>query len=267
MEDDKTDRCRNLSKRTLKLVYTRVNYKIFNIYRAIAGGCVVQSLFKRNKNILSVIALSAAVLCTGANQSEASTIQTGVINSFNQCSDVIGRVFMDNNEDGIFNKGDEGIGSTRIQTTSGLSIYTDSEGLYHIPCATVPNMYRGGNVILKVDEASLPTGTYVFTSNPVWVKATSGILARASFAVIKEQKRQILLEIEEGLFEDKGEVNDTIESLVDVLSEKESELLVILNTSSEDEGGLKLQGLISGIEKAWQEKGKDYSLEINGELK
>lgn len=65
----------------------------------------------------------------------------------------------------IINAGiqEEGIPGVRIASVEGLVIITDQYGRFHIPEVSSK---KGENYILKVDPASLPTGSIFMTENP-----------------------------------------------------------------------------------------------------
>jgi uncharacterized repeat protein (TIGR01451 family)/fimbrial isopeptide formation D2 family protein len=123
------------------------------------------------------------------------------------CGDVIGKVFEDHNGNGyqddpnrgspritdqdfLGGKGgkaetprdltEKGIPGVRLATVDGLIITTDQNGLYSIPCASLPND-RGSNFIVKLDTRSLPTGYRMTTENPRVVRLTPGMMSEMNF--------------------------------------------------------------------------------------
>ena len=97
------------------------------------------------------------------------------------CSDLIGKVFDDQNRNGYQDEGEPGIPGVRLATPRGWLVTTDEHGRYHIACADVPSELRGSNFILKVDERSLPSGYRIVTENPRVVRMTQGRLVKANF--------------------------------------------------------------------------------------
>ncbi|MBD9485166.1 DUF11 domain-containing protein [Pseudomonas sp. PDM14] len=97
------------------------------------------------------------------------------------CSDLIGKVFDDQNRNGYQDEGEPGIPGVRLATPKGWLVTTDEYGRYHIACADVPSEMRGSNFILKVDERTLPSGYRVITENPRVVRMTQGRLVKANF--------------------------------------------------------------------------------------
>jgi uncharacterized repeat protein (TIGR01451 family) len=90
------------------------------------------------------------------------------------CTDVIGKVWNDINRNGLQDDGEEGLPGVRVATTRGLQAITDPYGRYHITCVIVPNEYRGSNLVLKLDERSLPSGFRMSTSQVQSQRATRG---------------------------------------------------------------------------------------------
>ena len=97
------------------------------------------------------------------------------------CSDLIGKVFDDQNRNGYQDEGEPGLPGVRVATAKGWLVTTDQYGRYHIACAAVPSEMRGSNFIVKVDERTLPSGYRIVTENPRVVRLTQGRLVKANF--------------------------------------------------------------------------------------
>ncbi len=128
-----------------------------------------------------------------------------------ECSDIIGKVFDDENfngyQDGIVEpdrsqitdqtyvggKGggklapeialpgaEEGLPGVRLSTVNGTLITTDEYGRFSVPCAELPAAI-GSNFTLKLDERTLPTGYSVTTENPRTIRVTPGTVAKLNF--------------------------------------------------------------------------------------
>ena len=97
------------------------------------------------------------------------------------CTDVIGKVYDDKNANGVQDEGEPGIPNVRVATVNGLLVNTDADGRYHIACATVPKEGTGSNLVLKVDERTLPSGYRVTTENPAAERATRGKALKVNF--------------------------------------------------------------------------------------
>jgi len=126
------------------------------------------------------------------------------------CTDIIGRVFDDQNmnghqdglrtpprENGITDQtyyggkfheppadeigAEHGLPRVRLATVDGTVITTDEYGRFSVPCAALPQGGIGSNFTLKLDETSLPTGYHVTTENPRTIRVTAGTMARINF--------------------------------------------------------------------------------------
>ena len=87
---------------------------------------------------------------------------------------MLGKVFDDDNRNGMQESGERGLAGVRLVTARGLVATTDSHGRFHITCAIVPREDRGSNFVLKLDDRTLPTG-YRMTTRQVQVqRATRG---------------------------------------------------------------------------------------------
>lgn len=146
---------------------------------------------------------------TGQNIGEAATATVQVRpEAVFQCSDVIGKVFDDVNQngyqDGPFTPnravitdqrylGDKfarpadpseivepGLPAVRLATTDGTIITTDEYGRFSVPCAALPPRI-GENFTLKIDVNSLPTGYRMTTENPRTMRLTAGIMTEMNF--------------------------------------------------------------------------------------
>lgn len=141
------------------------------------------------------------------------------------CSDLIGKVFDDDNINGYQDKGEKGIAGVRLATVRGLLVTTDNYGRFHIACADVPNELHGSNFIMKLDERTLPSGYRVTTENPRVVRLTRGKITKLNFGA--GIHRIVRVDINSQNFVNKGEkltdisINQ-LDQLVDVLKQKPS---------------------------------------------
>jgi len=97
------------------------------------------------------------------------------------CTDVIGQVYDDKNANGYQDEGEPGVPNVRLATVNGLLITTDAHGRYHIACAAVPKDGTGSNLVVKLDERTLPSGYRVTTENPAAERATRGKFVKINF--------------------------------------------------------------------------------------
>lgn len=65
---------------------------------------------------------------------------------------VIGRVFVDADLDGLFDRGELPVAGARVYLNNGQSVITDSEGLYNIPSV------GDGALVLSLDPVTVPAG-------------------------------------------------------------------------------------------------------------
>jgi hypothetical protein len=70
---------------------------------------------------------------------------------------VIGRVFIDQDQDGKWSDGDQGLGKVRLETDTGEVVITDPSGRYHLYGLATGYEVLSGHVI-KVDLSTIPYG-------------------------------------------------------------------------------------------------------------
>jgi large repetitive protein len=115
------------------------------------------------------------------------------------CTDVTGKVFDDANRNGHQDSGEDGLAGVRVVTARGLTATTDAYGRFHITCAAIPREGRGSNVVLKLDDRTLPTG-YRASSDQVRVqRATRGKALKFNFGA--SIHRVIGLDLADAVFE------------------------------------------------------------------
>lgn len=114
------------------------------------------------------------------------------------CSDIIGKVFDDKNANGYQDDGEPGIPNVRVVTARGLLVTTDAEGRFHVACAAIPQMDRGSNFVMKLDERTLPSGYRLTTENPRDVRVTRGKMVKLNFGATVH--RVVRLELAAGAF-------------------------------------------------------------------
>jgi adhesin/invasin len=96
---------------------------------------------------------------------------------------IFGTVYIDENANGMQDKGEMGIPGVRIASAEGYVITTDQFGRYHLLNILGGEWGVGRNFILKVDESSLPKGSTFTTANPLLRRLTPGIPVRFDFGV------------------------------------------------------------------------------------
>ena len=160
-----------------------------------------------------------------------------------ECSDLIGKVYDDQNINGYPDKDEPGIPGIRLATARGLQITTDQFGRYHIACAMLPNRLHGSNFIIKLDERSLPSGFRITTENPRVVKLTEGKLEKVNFGATIH--RVIRLDLGPKAFVDKRTLSpstlERLTELVDILRQKPSILRIAYIAQNESDSTTQSQ--------------------------
>jgi len=114
------------------------------------------------------------------------------------CTDVMGKVFDDDNRNGQQDLDEVGLPGVRLVTAQGLVATTDQHGRFHITCAITPREGRGSNFVLKIDDRTLPSG-FRASKNLVQIKrATRGKALRFNFGA--SIHRVVGLDIADGVF-------------------------------------------------------------------
>lgn len=185
------------------------------------------------------------------------------------CSDIVGKVFNDENTNGYQDEGEVGLPAVRIATAQGLLITTDKDGRYHISCAEVPNELRGSNFILKVDERTLPSGFRISSENPRVVRLTRGKLVKANFGATIH--RVVRIQLNAMAFEGSSLLEKYQKSLseaVSALKLKPSILRLAYQQTSETEDDIyeRLELLTEKIEQQWQLCDCQFELIIEQEV-
>ena len=104
----------------------------------------------QNTNTAQMSAIGGGgTLGASAQTGVAVTINTGLL-TMRQF--LVGRVFEDANENGVFDKGERPVAGARVYISNGQSASTDSKGLYNIPSIAA------GSVTVALDQATVPRG-------------------------------------------------------------------------------------------------------------
>ncbi|WP_303722870.1 isopeptide-forming domain-containing fimbrial protein [Malonomonas rubra] len=187
------------------------------------------------------------------------------------CSDVIGKVFDDRNRNGQQESGEDGLAGVRLATARGLLVTTDPNGRFHITCAQVPDLERGSNFILKLDDRTLPSGFRLTTENPRVQRATRGKTLRFNFGATLH--RVVTIDVADGAFEpDSTELRPQwqprIDQLLQVLKEATSVLRLSYLADIEAESLVKkrLAMLKRTLTERWEQGEGNYRLAIESEV-
>jgi uncharacterized repeat protein (TIGR01451 family)/fimbrial isopeptide formation D2 family protein len=230
---------------------------------------VVGSGVSEGEYINRAVAFSSAI---GANISGEATATVQVVpNPDFDCTDVIGKVFDDRNLNGYQDKGETGLPGVRVVTVRGLTASTDQYGRFHITCAAVPDVDRGSNFILKLDERSLPSGYRLTTENPRVQRATRGKMLRFNFGTTIH--RVVRIDIADGVFEPgtsdlRLQWASKIDQLLNELKKAPSVLRLAYLADLEPKGLVKkrLKVLKKSISKRWKASDDGYPLSIETDV-
>ncbi len=177
------------------------------------------------------------------------------------CSDVIGKVFDDQNVNGYQDEGEPGMPAVRVVTLQGQLITTDAHGRFNLPCAAMP-IKSGENISLKLDTRSLPTGYRLTTENPRVVRGTAGKMMRANFGVAKGQISEVDLTASAfmpGSVQMSAALDGGLGQLVDRLRTRPG--IVRLSYFHHDEGRQLIEDRLDTVEQRlrqlWQEHVRD----------
>jgi large repetitive protein len=191
------------------------------------------------------------------------------------CSDIIGKVFDDANRNGIQDAEtspytpERGLPGVRLATVNGELITTDKNGLFHVPCAAIPDFKIGSNFILKVDPRSLPSGYRLTTENPRVVRLTRGKLTKINFGA--SISRLVKLDLTDKVFVSGGaspKLKAAIQRMVAILDEDQSVVRLQYHVGGDGKAiAARRVKLVSDyIASSWKKKGSRYKLQIETRL-
>jgi uncharacterized repeat protein (TIGR01451 family) len=187
------------------------------------------------------------------------------------CTDVMGKVFDDDNRNGVQDVGESGLAGVRLVTPRGLAATTDAYGRYHITCAITPREDRGSNFVLKLDDRTLPSG-FRMSSSPVQIKrATRGKALRFNFGA--SIHRVVGLEVADAVFEPDGTGirplwADRIDLLLEELQKAPSVLRLTYLAEREDPRLVerRLKALKRDVAERWRTLDCCYRLEVEHDV-
>ena len=99
---------------------------------------------------------------------------------------LVGRVYVDTNNNGTFDKGDEPVPGARVFLSNGQAAVTDSEGLFSLP--TIPQ----GSVVVSVDPVTLPADYMVSNEGERQGESLTRLLRTHRLAVVRSSGRTLL---------------------------------------------------------------------------
>jgi uncharacterized repeat protein (TIGR01451 family) len=218
-------------------------------------------------------AQAMSALTGGAVSAEASARVRIVPDPALDCTDVIGKVFDDENRNGLQDGGENGIPGVRLATARGLLATTDQFGRFHITCAVTPHEGRGSNFVLKLDDRTVPSGYRGSTQSLQVQRATRGKMLEFSFGA--SIHRVIGLDLADAVFEPNSiEIRELWQPRLELLLEELRAAPAVLRLSYladlEDPQlvDARLKALRRQINEAWQsaEGGPSYELAIEPEV-
>ncbi|MCK4707477.1 MAG: hypothetical protein KAU21_02585, partial [Gammaproteobacteria bacterium] len=186
------------------------------------------------------------------------------------CSDVIGKVYEDNNLNGYQDEGENGLAGIRLATARGLIVTSDKHGRFHLTCAVAPDETRGSNFIIKLDERSLPTGYRVTTENPRVIRSTRGKMMKFNFGATIHHV--VTMDLADGVFiRNKDEIHALWKPRLDLLMqhlEGSPSILRLSYLADTESSGLvddRLDKLKEEIQQRWEKLNK-YRLIIETDI-
>jgi uncharacterized repeat protein (TIGR01451 family) len=187
------------------------------------------------------------------------------------CTDIIGKVFDDQNANGYQDEGEPGIANVRLATARGLLVTTDKDGRFHVACAVIPQAQRGSNFFMKLDERSLPSGYRITTENPREVRATRGKLVKLNFGA--SIHRVIRIELSDSAFvagkaEAAEALAEALLKLPETLRGKPSVVRLAYRKGGEEPALMqdRLRSVRQRLEELWQAQGCCYTLVFEEEI-
>ncbi len=187
------------------------------------------------------------------------------------CTDVTGKVFSDDNRNGLQDGDEPGIHGARLVTPVGLAALTDQHGRFHITCAIVPKEGRGSNFMLKLDDRTLPSGFRASTRSFQVKRATRGKALHFSFGA--SIYRVVGLDIADPVFVPGGtelrpQWQPRVELLMDELEKAPAVLRLSYLADVEDARlvNKRVKALRRMLNQAWQSRETDYRLTIEQEI-
>ncbi|MBT2336328.1 DUF11 domain-containing protein [Variovorax paradoxus] len=197
------------------------------------------------------------------------------------CTDVIGKVYDDKNANGYQDEGEPGLANVRVATVNGVLATTDAEGRYHIACAAIPKDGTGSNLVLKLDERTLPSGYRTTSENPAAERATRGKVLKVNFGATVH--RVVRLALQGAAFDDgstalRAGFVPELDRTVAVLAEKTSVLRLAYKAApgeAEALGRQRTDAVKAAVLARWKQLGEQradrkepplFNLDIEVEL-
>ena len=127
----------------------------------------------------SAVATDVCSRCYISNESEVDV--EVVLDPIFDLGTIIGKVFEDNNRDGLQSEGEVGVAGAMVVLDNGIYVLTDEHGRYHFPAV------NPGQRLVKLNLNKLPIGAVVTNDEIRILSVTEGIMAKANFGVNYDQ--------------------------------------------------------------------------------
>jgi uncharacterized repeat protein (TIGR01451 family)/fimbrial isopeptide formation D2 family protein len=187
------------------------------------------------------------------------------------CTDVTGKVFDDANRNRVQDDGEGGLAGVRVVTTNGLAAITDAHGRFHITCAITPIEGRGSNLVLKLDDRTLPSGYRPSTESAQVQRATRGKALKFGFGA--SIHRVVALDVADAVFEPgttdiRIQWQPRLQLLLDELAKAPAVLRLSYLADVEDRDLVerRVQALREQITESWEGLNLGYQLTIEPEV-
>ncbi len=215
---------------------------------------------------------TAYIQASGVTISNIATVSVRIVpDPVFDCSDIIGKVFDDENRNGYQDKGEAGIPNVRVVTVNGLLVTTDDHGRFHVACADIPDEERGSNFLMKLDERTLPTGYRVTTENPRAVRITRGKMAKLNFGASVHRVVRIDM-TDDAFIADKVDLKPEWEQQLELLPEHLTagpsvvRFAYTVQSDGADLARKRLEALIETLEDDWSAMDCCHEIMIEQEL-
>ncbi|MDI6795641.1 MAG: SPOR domain-containing protein, partial [Desulfatibacillaceae bacterium] len=167
------------------------------------------------KNIAFAEGFSDAAQSVKVGSNTANAAFEIVKNLFSEKGIIIGKVFIDDNDNRIQDENELGLAGAKIYMQDGRFVVTDAEGKYHM------DNVEPGTHVLKLDKSSLPKGAVpgivdnrnMADAGSVFVDIFPGDLFKANFRVVPQIARPAV-SLESGQIEGSLLVSRSIENIL-----------------------------------------------------
>ncbi|MCB1024777.1 MAG: DUF11 domain-containing protein [Acidobacteria bacterium] len=160
---------------------------------------------------------------------------------------VIGRVFVDKNNNGNFDKGEKAVAGARLYLANGNSATTDSQGLYSIPAVSE------GAQVIAIDPITLPKGFVLSSgsrrSGRSWTRLLrtplgGGSMLRQNFAIVSDGSG---VGLDDDLVKTKAVTADADKAADSSIENSKGSDADAINYETVAPGGIVLHKLVDGV--------------------